>query len=369
MSFNRLNLLTYRIIVTFNLVNLSLSEEKILSKRFQILSLSGGGYRGLYTASVLSHLEETIGDPIAKRFDLLAGTSIGGIIVLALALEVPAKEILSAFESQGASIFPITKPTKSRIKKCLTYWNLAKAAKYRSEELKKTIISIVGESTIMGDLLHPTIVPAVNVTKGSPQFFKTPHHKNFRMDWQIPVWKVAMATSAAPTIFPLAEINNSLYADGGLYANSPEMVGLHEAQHFMNAPKDSIHLLSVGTTETSVALPISAGVDLGWLGWGTDLRLLNIIAASQEQCSTYMLGHTLGDRFIRINEKPSSAQQAEIGLDIATDIAQKTLKALGTISAQRVLGQSNVTDFFNHNVSKTNFYYGKYAKIGESFNE
>src|SRR5690625_3930592 len=72
---------------------------------FRILSLSGGGYRGLFTARILADLEERIRAPIATRFDLIAGTSIGGILALALALEVPAKQMVALFEERGDEIF------------------------------------------------------------------------------------------------------------------------------------------------------------------------------------------------------------------------------------------------------------------------
>ena len=66
---------------------------------FQILSLSGGGFLGLYTVTLLDELEQKVGRPIASCFDLISGTSIGGIIALALALERPAKDIKDAFGS------------------------------------------------------------------------------------------------------------------------------------------------------------------------------------------------------------------------------------------------------------------------------
>lgn len=73
-----------------------LYEKFDSSQPFQILALSGGGYRGLFTAKILANLEDHIGEPIARRFDLLAGTSIGGILSLALACEVPAKTMGNA---------------------------------------------------------------------------------------------------------------------------------------------------------------------------------------------------------------------------------------------------------------------------------
>ncbi|MDE2627936.1 MAG: patatin-like phospholipase family protein, partial [Burkholderiales bacterium] len=63
-----------------------------VSKPFQILALSGGGFRGLYTAKVIADVESDIGAPIGSRFDLITGTSIGGILALALALEIPAQD-------------------------------------------------------------------------------------------------------------------------------------------------------------------------------------------------------------------------------------------------------------------------------------
>ena len=72
---------------------------------FQILSLSGGGYMGLYTIAVLSELEDQIGRPLAGCFDLIAGTSVGGIIALGLAAEHPASNINDAFEEMGKAVF------------------------------------------------------------------------------------------------------------------------------------------------------------------------------------------------------------------------------------------------------------------------
>jgi uncharacterized protein len=76
-----------------------------MSSRFGILALSGGGFLGLYTIAILAALEKEIGAPIASRFDLLAGTSVGGIIALGLAAEIPVRDIQDAFEKNGTKIF------------------------------------------------------------------------------------------------------------------------------------------------------------------------------------------------------------------------------------------------------------------------
>lgn len=82
------------------------SDAEPKSRRFQILALSGGGYRGLYTAKILADLETEIGGvPISRRFDLITGTSIGGILALALAMEIPAQRMVDFFVEHGAAIF------------------------------------------------------------------------------------------------------------------------------------------------------------------------------------------------------------------------------------------------------------------------
>jgi patatin-like phospholipase/acyl hydrolase len=83
-------------------------------KRFQILCLSGGGYRGLHVARILEIIEEHIEPPVARHFDLIAGTSIGGIIALALALEIPAKRIRESLQAVGPTLFPQKPPDFAR---------------------------------------------------------------------------------------------------------------------------------------------------------------------------------------------------------------------------------------------------------------
>lgn len=74
--------------------------------RFQVLSIDGGGIRGLFAAKVLEIWETQLGHPVIDHFDLLMGTSTGGIIALGLAAGMPAKELVSFYERDGAKIFP-----------------------------------------------------------------------------------------------------------------------------------------------------------------------------------------------------------------------------------------------------------------------
>jgi patatin-like phospholipase/acyl hydrolase len=171
---------------------------------FQILSLSGGGYLGLYTIAVLEKLEEQTERPVASHFDLIAGTSIGGILALALAAEIPAKQIRIAFENNGAKIFSSRAAPKTKFGEFFDFFRSIRSSKYDSGPLRDTITEILGKDTLLGDLRHPVIVPSVNLTKGKPQVFKTDHHPDFRIDHSRSAIDVALATSAAPTYFPIA---------------------------------------------------------------------------------------------------------------------------------------------------------------------
>ena len=173
---------------------------------FHILALSGGGYRGLYSAEVLKQLEERWQCSLGKRFDLICGTSIGGILALACALEIPFETIVRCFLKNGEKIFP-----RSR-------WGpmhgLAKP-RYSNDGLRTTLHEIFGDARIR-DLTVPVVIPSVNFTKGSGQFFKTPHHPSLQLDSELLLVDVALATSAAPIYFPMHKMNAGLFVDGGL---------------------------------------------------------------------------------------------------------------------------------------------------------
>jgi patatin-like phospholipase/acyl hydrolase len=198
---------------------------------------------GLYTATILAELEEITRRPIARSFDLIAGTSIGGIIALGLAAEIPAKEIKTAFEENGTRIFSARRAPTSRFGAFRDTMRFMFRPKYDGVALEEAIERIVGPERRIGDLQHRIIVPTVNITKGQVQVFKTSHHPTFCRDQKLKLRDVALATSAAPTYFPLAEVGDALFADGGLYANSPDILALHEAEHFLGIPNAQMHLL------------------------------------------------------------------------------------------------------------------------------
>ncbi len=322
---------------------------------FQILSLSGGGYLGLYTATVLADLERQVGRPLASCFDLLAGTSVGGIIALGLAAEHPADDIKGAFERNGTRIFSNRPAPTTKLSEWRDFLRSLFSSKYDGVALRETIVEIVGEDTIIGDLKHPVMVPVVNLTKGRPQVFKTDHHPTFKRDHRLKVVDVALATGAAPTYFPVAEIGDELFADGGLYGNSPDLMALHEAEHFFKIPAEEVRILSIGTTTSQFSFSHVGDRRLGLYGWRR--RLAQTMISAQQADVGYIVGHRLGDRYLRIDHVQSKEQERDLGLDVATEDAQKTIRGMASGSYQAVLNAPMLEAMLSQYAPTPRFYY------------
>jgi len=206
---------------------------------FQVLALDGGGAKGLFTAKVLALLERDLGMNVVDHFDLIAGTSAGGIIALALGAGMRASEIVDSFNSLVASVFP---PLRRRFKVAQLFRPL-----YSSDTLR-TSLSGVLQDKIMGDSIRPLVIPSWDTQSNQVHVFKTRHHERLTRDWRIPMVDVALATSAAPTYFPAAKLNGQRLVDGGVWANNPSVVGVAEAVGVFGVPITSIRVLSIGTT-------------------------------------------------------------------------------------------------------------------------
>ena len=298
---------------------------------FQILSLSGGGYLGLYSIAVLAEIEEQSGRNTADFTDLFAGTSIGGIVALGLASGVPAAHIRDAFVENGEKIFGRKPPARGPRKWAEFLGNVSRP-KHSATALRKTIEDIVGQQTLVKDLRRPTVVAAVNLTKGGPKVFKTGHHANFKIDWRLPVVEVALATSAAPTYFPTHRIQHELFADGGLFANSPDAIAVHEAEHFLGIDPQEIRMLSVGTTSQSFAFSAGTSTSMGIWDWVKGDRLSNAIIGSQQALTDDMMKHRLGGRYLRIDRNQADSQRTDLALDCASPQARATLLAMAANS-------------------------------------
>lgn len=334
---------------------------------FQILALAGGGFRGLYTAKVLADLEQYTGNHIAKHFDLLAGTSVGGIIALAAACEIPMDRVVNLFEKEGKKIFK-KRPFFSR------WWGVTKSP-YDSSGLRE----LIQDDELFGDLKlsdakHPVLVPAINYTKGGPQVFKTPHHHTFQRDHIISLVDVALATSAAPAYFQRHCFNDWQFADGGLCANNPALLALHEADYFFDVHLKDIRLLSIGTLSAQRTVNPKTSRDGGAIDWAESnvklgdfpKNIIDLTLSSQQQLMEQMAIHRLIKHqgvFLKIDEKLTGNSVQHIGLDQVDAAAIEILRGNASLSTQVAISKPEFIELFRHLAEQPKWFHGPHTNV------
>jgi uncharacterized protein len=317
---------------------------------YHVLALSGGGYRALYTATVLSELEAALGRPIASHFDLICGTSAGGLLALGLAADIPAVELKALFEDQGHRIFN----TRSLLRRTFGFWLTAKHA---SNGLR-AVLTERFQSTTVGELKHRVLIPAVNYSTGRGQFFKTPHHESFELDHRMKLVDVALATSAAPIYFPLSRNERGVFADGGLVGNAPGLFGLHEVRTFLTPNQQArVRVLAIGTMTIGATVRGGASLDRGFGKWRGGL--FDLVISAQESSVDYMLRQSLGADYYQIDDKTTPDQSLDVkALDQVSVGSTNTLKDRGIHAAQRALGDPLFKPFRAHKAAPATFFYG-----------
>lgn len=183
---------------------------------FRILSLDGGGIKGAFAASVLATLEETTGLAAADHFDLITGTSTGGIIAIGLGLGLSAKEILEFYDEKGGTIFLGT----SSVQRTQGFLRQFFKPKHSHDVLRAELESVFGERKF-GESKCRLVIPAYDAIGGRLFVMKTAHHPRFKFDINALAVDVTLATSAAPTYFSASPFPNhagASYVDGGVWA-------------------------------------------------------------------------------------------------------------------------------------------------------
>ena len=225
----------------------------------KILTMDGGGVRGVFHAKFLECLEQHVGAPIGRYFDMIAGTSTGGIIALGIALGMSSASILKLYEDHGALIFPRPRCTllPERVVASLPR---IRGAKYDSAPLRQALADTFGPHRL-GDATTRVMIPAWHTKTQKPCVFKTAHHDRFREDWKVELTDIAMATAAAPMFLKEhVTANNMTFLDGGIWANDPISVAVTEAVSVLQWPADELKVLSISTTEDVGPLPSSLGL-------------------------------------------------------------------------------------------------------------
>jgi hypothetical protein len=337
-------------------------------KKFKILSIDGGGIRGVYPARFLTKLEASLGAPIADHFDLICGTSTGGILALALALKIPASEIQKLYVENRKLIFPpLYKRRRLGIRR----------AKYNNKKLEQLIkekFSKANNNTNprIVDLKTRVCITGYDLINAKPKVFKTPHKDDYVTDLHIPAYQVAMATAAAPTYFnPYSNhyqlINSKeeeeflMRVDGGVFANNPALIGLTEAHCALQIPYKDIELYSIGTGQTTFNETRSKIV-FGWFNkafgsmyWISKIRILDLMMQAQSRhvhdlCSIYAGG--TGSIKNKVFEYHRIQEELPSSFNIAMDSNKKIkLEKLMSMASDKyqIHGQSIISSIKNSN--------------------
>ncbi|MDE0141699.1 MAG: CBASS cGAMP-activated phospholipase [Caldilineaceae bacterium] len=207
------------------------------------MTIDGGGIKGIFPAAFLTGLEERYlgGASVAQYFDLITGTSTGGIIALGLGAGLTADALLDLYIRRGREIFP---PQHwhgrlfGKLRQCFRY-------RYGRDALARVLDETFRQKTF-GESMSRLCIPSFDGRHGEVHIFKTPHHPDYKQDGGERMAKVAVATSAAPTFFRPLEDGGYTFVDGGVWCNNPIMVGLIDALACFAVPRERIHILSVG---------------------------------------------------------------------------------------------------------------------------
>ena len=324
---------------------------------FTILALDGGGMRGLYAVSALSTLtsrfaaQRKVADlDVGKGFDLIVGTSTGWILAAGLASGLPLGRLRALYKTYGPRIFANPVPT-NRFQLYCWLFRHRKHSGNSNEPLRKALQSAFGDETI-GQLYKRRglglCLPATSLLSHTPRVFKTHHLESRDRDDNLSIVDACLATSAAPIYLPIVsatpdQLADGQYVDGGLWANSPMLVGLLDGLA-VSAPKQPITILSVGTCPPVSGTPPTANPDVGVLHWLNRILILNLGMNAQAVAARNManlLCRQLGRlgkevRIIRCYESSPAADHSPLlQLDSATAEAFALMESMGNDDGHR----------------------------------
>jgi len=271
------------------------SENQGFERPYRALSLDGGGMRGVYTAAFLARLIDQFARirgesslDLGRGFDLITGTSTGALVGCALAIGRPMSEMVALYRKHGPKIFP------HRITgKLSAAYRVTQGSRYvrqGDKALREALRAVLGGTTMHDVFAGRGIslsIPAVLMSEHRAWVFKKTPQSGVRDD-HYPLVDVCMATSAAPICRSLAAIDDpntptgpkQVFADGGLWANNPIMVGLVDALTIAG-PDQPIEIFSLGTCPRPEGVHLDAETaHRSMLGWtlGADVAPLSIAA-------------------------------------------------------------------------------------------
>lgn len=290
--------------------------------RYQILALSGGGYRGLFTAKVLEMLEQD-SRPLRESFELITGTSIGSILAGALSVGISAQTCVKGMIEHGPKIFPRGGPVRRTLRGTK---KLFFRASYKTGPLEAAIRTILGDAAdqALSEIDQALVIPCVSHTRARLKLLRSKGLAGSDAD-DTSLLDAMLASAAAPTYFPARKIGTEVVIDGGLVANGPSLVGISESVNWKQTPLDDIHVLAVGTASPSIARKSGKAGSPGVLGWMLSRQLFETTMQAQETLAAEQCRMLIHDRFVELNVEPSAEQGRVVGLDRAGKVSTDTL--------------------------------------------
>ena len=285
----------------------------------RVLSIDGGGIRGIIPAMVVAHIERKMGKPAHELFDLMVGTSTGGILALGLSrpgasrpAQFSARWVVKLYEEQGANIFEYSLWRKLR-----TVGGILDEA--YSHEVLEGILGKYFAGATLGDCKTPTMVTSYDIQNRRTVFLKS-----WYADHQlVRCCDAARATSAAPTYFEPKPLDTgdvaSVLIDGGIFMNSPSVSAYAEARKLF--PDEPIAVLSLGTGE--LTRPIAFGEARTWGSALWVMSLLDCMFDGVSKAADHQMQLFLGERYQRLQ---TSLESASDDMDDASEENIRNLK-------------------------------------------
>lgn len=290
----------------------------------RILTIDGGGIKGTFPASFLATVEEATGKSVVDHFDLIVGTSTGGIIALGLGLGWSALDLLDFHEEYGPKIFR---------KRSLWHQLLSVfSAKYDPKPLHDALEESFGDQRI-GDSTVRLVIPSVNLDSGEVHVYKTAHHPRLKLDYKKKAVEAARATSAAPAYFPSFISHSGIpLIDGGVWANNPMAVATVEALTILDWDLGQVKILSLGCTKVPFDAEEAREESKGFGYWARNAS--ELFMKTQSSSAKGMTKLLLGgeDQILRINPVVT---RGRFNLDNASGI--EALRGFGESEARKAL--------------------------------